>query len=61
MCILKLSVKSDAYLINIFPKAHRLGDGIRDILGELLLVRDVLDQIVHLLDVPETPAGVTNE
>ena len=41
-------------LIKLLPEADRFGDGVRYFLGQLLLLRDVLYQVVHFVNVPET-------
>ena len=43
-----------AHLVKLLSKADRFRDGVGDLLGELLLLCDVLHQVVHLVNVPET-------
>lgn len=41
------------HLIKLLTEADRFRDGVRDFVGQLVLLCDVLHQLVHLVDVPK--------
>lgn len=47
------TVALPSYLIHILPKANRVGDGIGDLLGHVLLLSNVIHHVMNLIHIPD--------